>query len=110
MVFGILTEKAALALIPIWGMLARSKAKRRQRMTNEEASIIIGNIPINGDECYSIPEYQQAKAKAIKALEIVERIEERKQELEKKLQGSFSLSEATEYYALTRLLGETEDG
>lgn len=38
-------------------------------MTNEEASIIIGNIPINGDGCYSIPEYQQAKAKAIEALE-----------------------------------------
>lgn len=38
-------------------------------MTNEEASIIIGNIPINGDECYSIPEYQQAKARAIEALE-----------------------------------------
>lgn len=38
-------------------------------MTNEEASIIVGNIPINGDECYSIPEYQQAKAMAIEALE-----------------------------------------
>lgn len=37
-------------------------------MTNEEASVIIGNIPINGDECYSISEYQQAKALAIKAL------------------------------------------
>lgn len=38
-------------------------------MTNEEASIIVGNMPINGDECYSISEYQQAKAMAIKALE-----------------------------------------
>ena len=40
-------------------------------MTNEEASIIIGNIPINGDECYSISEYQQAKAMAIQALELI---------------------------------------
>ena len=73
-------------------------------MTNDEASIIVGNIPINGDECYSISEYQQAKAKAIKALETVERIKARRRELEKKLQGSFSLSEATEYYTLTKLL------
>ena len=79
-------------------------------MTNEEASIIIGNIPINGDECYSIPEYQQAKAIAIKALETVERIEARKQELEKKLHSTFSLSDATEHYALVKLLRETEDG
>ena len=38
-------------------------------MTREEASIIVGNIPINGDGCYSIPEYQQAKAIAIEVLE-----------------------------------------
>ena len=38
-------------------------------MTIEKASIIIGNIPINGDGCYSIPEYQQAKAIAIQSLE-----------------------------------------
>ena len=38
-------------------------------MTIEEASIIIGNIPINGDGYYSIPEYQQAKAIAIQSLE-----------------------------------------
>lgn len=38
-------------------------------MTREEASIIIGNIPVYGDECYSIAEYQEAKAMAIKALE-----------------------------------------
>ena len=43
-------------------------------MTNEEASIIIGNIPINGDECYSIPEYQQAKARAIQSLEAWEKV------------------------------------
>lgn len=38
-------------------------------MTREEAKIIIGNIPIYGDDCYTIPEYQEAKAKAIEALE-----------------------------------------
>lgn len=41
-------------------------------MTKEQASIIIGNIPINSDtmdDCYSITEYQEAKTMAIKALE-----------------------------------------
>ena len=38
-------------------------------MTREEAQIIIGNIPIYGDDCYTIPEYQEAKIKAIEALE-----------------------------------------
>ena len=41
-------------------------------MTNEEAAIIIGNIPIKPevlDDCYSIAEYQWAKGMAIKALE-----------------------------------------
>lgn len=37
-------------------------------MTNEKASIIIGNISVYGDECYSIAEYQEAKAVAIQAL------------------------------------------
>lgn len=37
-------------------------------MTREEAIIILGNIPINGDECYSIPQYQEAKTMAIDAL------------------------------------------
>ncbi len=44
--------------------------KVRDDMTREEAQIIIGNIPIDGqDECYSIAEYQEAKTMAIKALE-----------------------------------------
>lgn len=38
-------------------------------MTAEEASVIIGNIPIEGDDCYTIAEYQEAKARAIQALE-----------------------------------------
>ena len=40
-------------------------------MTNEEAKIVIGNIPIKPevlDDCYSITEYQEAKTMAIKAL------------------------------------------
>ena len=40
-------------------------------MTREEASIIIGNIPINSDtmdDCYSIAEYQEAKAMSIESL------------------------------------------
>ena len=42
-------------------------------MTREEAAIIIGNIPINeGDDCYTIAEYQEAKAMAIKELNQVE--------------------------------------
>ena len=38
-------------------------------MTNKDVSIIIGNIPIEGDDCYTIAEYQEAKARAIQALE-----------------------------------------
>lgn len=38
-------------------------------MGREGAIIILGNIPIDGDECYSIPQYQQAKTMAIEALE-----------------------------------------
>lgn len=39
-------------------------------MTREDAAIIVGNIPIDkGDDCYTIAEYQEAKAMAIKALE-----------------------------------------
>lgn len=41
-------------------------------MTREEAQIVIGNIPLNPealDDCYSITDYQEAKAMAIKALE-----------------------------------------
>lgn len=37
-------------------------------MTNEKASVIIGNIPVYGDDCYSIAEYQEAKTVAVQAL------------------------------------------
>ena len=43
-------------------------------MTPDEASIIVGNIPIDGqDECYDITEYQQAKAMAIEALGLMQK-------------------------------------
>ena len=41
-------------------------------MTNEEAQIVIGNIPLHPevlDDSYSITEYQEAKAMAIEALD-----------------------------------------
>lgn len=43
-------------------------------MTIDEAIIILGNIPINGDECYSIAEYQEAKTMAIEALKAIDDI------------------------------------
>ena len=43
-------------------------------MTNPEASVIMGNLPINGDECYDITQYQEAKAMAIKALGALQKI------------------------------------
>ena len=45
------------------------EAKYIFEMTNKEASIIIGNIPVYPDDCYSVAEYQWAKSMAIKALE-----------------------------------------
>ena len=54
-----------------WSCVFEEKSdvpERKNRMTNEEAQIVIGNIPICGDECYSIAEYQEAKAMAISAL------------------------------------------
>lgn len=43
-------------------------------MTENEVIEIIGNIPIDGnDKCYSIVQYQEAKAEAIEALEDVKR-------------------------------------
>ena len=55
------------------------------------------------------PDKQMAIDEAIKALKTVERIEARKQELEKKMHSSFSLTEATEHYALVKLLREEEN-
>ena len=42
-------------------------------MTKEKAQIIIGNIPVCGDECYSIAEYQEAKTMAVQALSVSDR-------------------------------------
>lgn len=42
-------------------------------MKENEASVLIGNIPVNGkDGCYSIAEYQEAKTVAVQALEEVQ--------------------------------------
>ena len=42
-------------------------------MKKNEASVIIGNIPVNGkDGCYSIAEYQEAKTVAVQALEEIQ--------------------------------------
>lgn len=74
-------------------------------MTNEEARKILDSSfvwqKMVEEEC-------EALGMAVEALRTVERIKARKQELEKKLHNSFSLSEATEHYALTKLLREAE--
>lgn len=42
-------------------------------MKESKASVIIGNIPVNGkDGCYSITEYQEAKTVAVQALEEIQ--------------------------------------
>lgn len=42
-------------------------------MKKSKASVIIGNIPVNGkDGCYSITEYQEAKTVAVQALEEIQ--------------------------------------
>ena len=83
---------------------------RQTRGIFEECnSDMCDDCPLNYDQG-NMGEQKETLRMAIKALETVERIEARKQELEKKLQGSFSLSEATEYYALTRLLEEAGNG
>lgn len=38
-------------------------------MSNEEAIIVLGNLPVYPDDCYCVTEYQEAKTMAIKALE-----------------------------------------
>ncbi len=74
-------------------------------MTNEEAIKILDSSLVwpkmVDEEC-------EALGMAIKALETVERIKARKRELEKKMHSSFSMTEANEHYALTKLLREAE--
>lgn len=42
-------------------------------MKENEASVLIGNISVNGkDGCYSIAEYQEAKTVAVQALEEIQ--------------------------------------
>ena len=52
-------------------------------MTREDAAIIVGNIPINeGDDCYTIAEYQEAKTMAIRELTQVEVLDKIRAEIE----------------------------
>ena len=37
-------------------------------MSNEEAIIVLGNLPVYPDDCYDVTEYQEAKTMAIEAL------------------------------------------
>lgn len=88
-------------------------------MTNEEA---ISRLKYDRDMCFFDPatgendrpinadcaEMAEALEVAIKALETVERFKERRRELEIKMHNSFSLSEATEHYALVKLLREAD--
>lgn len=85
-------------------------------MTNEEAIQILnlydlGNmfLDIDGNPI-GYEKMASACDMAVKALRTVDRIEARNRELVAKLHSSFSLSEATEHYALTKLLREAEDG
>lgn len=50
------------------------KVPEGDEMTIEEVIIIIGNLPVNGDECFDITQYQEAKTMAIKALETLQKI------------------------------------
>lgn len=78
-------------------------------MTNEEAIEWI-KYHITTTYYEEHDDLLKAFEKSIKALTTVERIETRRRELEKKLHSSFSLTEATEHYALVKLLREGEDG
>lgn len=83
-------------------------------MTNEEAIQILnlydlGNVFLDIDgNPISHEKMSSACDMAVKALETVERIDTRKQELEKKLQSSYSNSWAIEHYALVKLLSDAE--
>ena len=63
-------------IIVRWTCLRKLKNCGRERiltMKKNEASVIIGNIPVNGkDGCYSITEYQEAKTVAVQALEEIQ--------------------------------------
>ena len=54
-------------------LLEKSGRRRILTMKENEASVLIGNIPVNGkDGCYSITEYQEAKTVAVQALEEIQ--------------------------------------
>ena len=89
-------------------------------MTREEAAIIIGNIPINeGDDCYTIAEYQKAKAMAIKELNQVGVLDKIRAEIEEielnityaenhKVGGTWGLRKALDI--IDKYTAESEEG
>lgn len=79
-------------------------------MTREEASIIVGNIPINGDGCYSIPEYQQAKAMAIQSLEADKKIVDVLYEIRNKITMFFIFDREGVVGIIDKYLKEVENG
>lgn len=78
-------------------------------MTNQEAIKWI-KYHIGISDYDETDDLLKAFETAIKALETMERIKARRRELETKMHSSFSLTEATEHYALVKLLMETESG
>lgn len=73
-------------------------------MTNDEAILhmTLRREELKHSVSSDLDEDIKAFDVAIKALETVERLETRKQELE--MQSSFSLTDAMEHYTLTKLL------
>lgn len=77
-------------------------------MKENEASVIIGNIPVNGkDGCYSIAEYQEAKTVAVQALEEIQQYaqsarrknvgRQKKKQVDEKLTAVLGTFGGTEY-------------
>ena len=76
-------------------------------MTNDEAIRELQNIAAYDIDIQRGGDKRAALKMAINALELSKRFYARKVKLEQKLRSNFSLSEATEYFALTRI---EEDG
>lgn len=67
-------EFTANTLEEMCDLMCDNKAPEDKKMTIDDAIIIIGNLPVNGNECYDITQYQEAKAMAIKALGALQKI------------------------------------
>lgn len=67
-------EFKANTLEEMCNLMCDNRILENDGMTIEETIIIIGNLPVNGDECYDITQYQEAKAMAIQALGTLQKI------------------------------------